>query len=478
VTRFQDPRSSFGDTPTESTARLVAAAAELALIIDQEGVVRDLSCGDDAIARANPESWIGRAWIDTVTVESRPKIQSLLVDASFEHPSRWRQVNHRIAGHADLPVLYSTLRLPGSGRILAVGRDLSILSVLQQSLLQAQQAMEREYIRLNSSEARYRLLFQTAPEATLVIDASSHRIAEANPAAGRLLEADAATLRGQLFSGFLDEESIRLLEMAEAQLRVAGKVEGVQVRLRAGGRALVLSGALFRQDGTAMFLLRLAAPEGARAAAAPQSEHRVMQLVEQSTDAFVITTASGQIISCNAAFLDLTQTSTQEQVRQHALDRWLGRSGVDLDVMIGSLRQHGSIRLFGTTLNGEQGGSTKVEISAVSILDGNERCFGFTLRDVGRRLEAAGRSNADADEPVNAPRSLQQISELIGRVPLKDLVRESTSVIERMAIEAALQLTNDNRASAAELLGVSRQSLYMKLRRYGLGDLTQETVSE
>jgi DNA-binding protein Fis len=34
-----------------------------------------------------------------------------------------------------------------------------------------------------------------------------------------------------------------------------------------------------------------------------------------------------------------------------------------------------------------------------------------------------------------------------------------------------LELTRDNRASAAEMLGLSRQSLYVKLRRYGLGDL-------
>ncbi|MEL7302573.1 MAG: helix-turn-helix domain-containing protein, partial [Pseudomonadota bacterium] len=30
------------------------------------------------------------------------------------------------------------------------------------------------------------------------------------------------------------------------------------------------------------------------------------------------------------------------------------------------------------------------------------------------------------------------------------------------------ELTNDNRASASELLGLSRQSLYVKLRRYDL----------
>jgi DNA-binding NtrC family response regulator len=58
-------------------------------------------------------------------------------------------------------------------------------------------------------------------------------------------------------------------------------------------------------------------------------------------------------------------------------------------------------------------------------------------------------------------------------VSLKELVRESTDMIERLCIEAALEVTGDNRASAAEMLGLSRQSLYVKLRRYGLGDLDE-----
>ena len=68
------------------------------------------------------------------------------------------------------------------------------------------------------------------------------------------------------------------------------------------------------------------------------------------------------------------------------------------------------------------------------------------------------------------PRLVAQLTELIGRVPLRDLVREATDVIEKLSIEAALELTGDNRASAAEMLGLSRQSLYVKLRRFGLAD--------
>ncbi|NDC59850.1 MAG: transcriptional regulator PpsR, partial [Alphaproteobacteria bacterium] len=67
--------------------------------------------------------------------------------------------------------------------------------------------------------------------------------------------------------------------------------------------------------------------------------------------------------------------------------------------------------------------------------------------------------------------SVEQLTELVGRVSLKEIVRETTDLIERLCIEAALNITGDNRASAAEVLGLSRQSLYSKLHRYGLGNL-------
>ncbi len=57
-------------------------------------------------------------------------------------------------------------------------------------------------------------------------------------------------------------------------------------------------------------------------------------------------------------------------------------------------------------------------------------------------------------------------------------MRETTDLIERLCIEAALELTNDNRAAAAEMLGLSRQGFYAKLRRYGLGDLGDDDHSD
>ena len=55
-----------------------------------------------------------------------------------------------------------------------------------------------------------------------------------------------------------------------------------------------------------------------------------------------------------------------------------------------------------------------------------------------------------------------------GRSPLKALVQAAVAVVERHYVESALRLTKGNRTAAAARLGLSRQSLYAKLSRYGL----------
>ena len=138
---------------------------------------------------------------------------------------------------------------------------------------------------------------------------------------------------------------------------------------------------------------------------------------------------------------------------------------MDFNLLTAHLREDQSIRLFATALRSEYGSTLDVEICAVAVPDGEHPCLGFTIRNVAQRV------TAERTAARQRPRSVEQLTELVGRVPLKELVRDSSDMIERLCIEAALELTSDNRAAAAEILGLSRQSLYAKLRRYGLGDL-------
>jgi transcriptional regulator PpsR len=207
----------------------------------------------------------------------------------------------------------------------------------------------------------------------------------------------------------------------------------------------------------------------------PQTRSKFVKILESTPDGFVLTGPDQRVIAANSAFLEMAQLATEEQVRGEPLERWLGRSAVDLNVLIANVREHGSVRLFGTVLQGEYGVTSEVEVSGVQVVNGEQPCFGLMIRYVDRR--AQGQQQQGGGESRSAgelPRSVEQLTDLVGRVPLKEIVRETTDVVERLCIEAALELTGDNRASAAEMLGLSRQSLYVKLRRYGLGDLEPE----
>ncbi|WP_198669053.1 transcriptional regulator PpsR [Elioraea thermophila] len=463
VISFAAARESLGTLDPETTARLLTAAADVALVVDEDGVIQDIAFSSDDLARdlGAAEPLRGRLWADTVAEDSRAKVIELIREARPDEATRWRHVNHIGAGGTAVPVMFSAIKVADAPRAVAFGRDLRPLSALQQRLVEAQASMERDYSRLRQAETRYRLLFQTATEPVLILDATSGRIVEANPAAASL--ARDKRLVGTPFADLLDPASRDTLVALVAQVRATGRGDDITVRLATDQRAVRLSATLFRQDGSLLVLVRLSdAPSAEAGLVLPQDKTKLLKLVERAPDAFVVTETDGRVITANAAFLDMTQVAAEEQVRGQSLERWLGRSAVDLDVLLATLRGGAPVRLFATQLRGELGATTEVEISAVSLVNGGKPCFGFAIRDVGRRFAPAQATQT----PVT--RSVEQLTELIGRVPLKDLVREATDVIERLCIEAALELTNDNRASAAEMLGLSRQSLYVKLRRYGL----------
>lgn len=468
---FRAPKTSLGDLDAEAVAALVASASDIALILDDAGVIHDVSVAtpnlaDDLYGLAR---WVGRRWTDTVTEESRPKIAALLADAASHQEPRWRHINYPSVSGPDIPIVYAAVHAGSPGRIVAFGRDLRAVSSLQRRLVDAQMSLERDYARMRHVETRYRLLFEIASDAVLIVDGGSQRVQDCNPAARRLFGDRAEYGTGWRIIQAFSDDSAPSVELLLAGVVASGRADEVRARLAADGRDAIVHASLFRDDSGLSCLVRIAITQPDTAGAiVPKVKSKLLKLIEGAPDAFVVTGDDGRVITANAAFVQLAQLPSEERAQGESLERWLGRTGVDLDILVGHLRQHGSVRLFGSRLNGELGDHAEVEISAVTVMNGGRPCFGFAIRDVGRRLAP------DARRQRRLTPSAEQLTQLIGRVALKDLIREATDVIERHCIEAALELTGDNRASAAEILGLSRQSLYVKLRRYGLGDLTPE----
>lgn len=467
MNQFESPAQSLAGIDAEAAANVIAAAADVALVLDSQGVIRDVAGGSEDLTLEGYRNWVGQPWEQTVTVESRPKVAALLKEAGSRSTRKWRHVNHSSARGVDVPVLYSAVRVGADGRVIALGRDLRAVAALQQRLVDAQQSMERDYWRLRHVETRYRMLFQTSSEAVLVIDAAALKVLEANPAAGQMFGEPPKRMAGRVLLDLIDDDSRELALSMLAGARAAVRADDVIVRTANASvntkTDIRMSATLFRQESSSYLLIRFV-PNTALPVS-DRIQQSVLQLVARGPDGFVATDAEGRILSANTAFLDLAQLATSESIRGESLDRWLGRPGVDLNVLVNNLRQYGTVRMFATSLRGEHGTAEDVEISAVALTDSGPATYGFVIRNIGRRLSSDFRLGRDL------PRSVEQLTELVGRVSLKDLLRESTDLIEKLCIEAALQLTRDNRASAAELLGLSRQSLYVKLRRYGLGDL-------
>lgn len=468
---FKSPKESLGDLGALSAAKLIAAATDVALVIDPQGVICDVAFNKDELALEldGQGRWLGSRLADIVTSDTQPKIRELLLDATVRDASTWRQVNHPSPGGEDVPVLYAAVNIGRADRFLLAGRDLRQLATMQQRLINAQQSMERDYIRLRHAETRYRLLFQVSSEAVMIVDAASELIVDANPATLALFDVGAQQALNSSVAGHFEPADQQAVMNLLADVRSTGRDGRARVRLANGARECEVAASLFRQENASLFLVRLTSNTAVPEAGAAKTSSLLLKYFETAADALVITQFDGRVVRGNLAFLEMAQLGSAEQARGEALDRWLGRTGVDLSVALANLRQNGVIKLFATVLRGEYGAVAEVEVSAVAVNDSDDKpCFGFAIRNVEKRLTTAASSKREL------PRSVAQLTELIGRVPLRDLVRETTDVIEKLSIEAALELTGDNRASAADMLGLSRQSLYVKLRRYGLAEHAPE----
>ena len=469
---FTSPARWFAGIDADAAALLIAAAADVAVILDNDGVIRDRAFQSEALALefADHDHWVGKAWRDTVTIESRNKIDEMLADVHDRPLRNGRQVNYPAVRGNDIPILFSVLPVGQTKQVIAFGRDLRAFATLQQRVVDVQQSFERDYARMRHIETRYRILFQMAPEPVFIAELANQKIVEANPAA-RQLPGTKGKIIGLTLNNLVEKSSVPALEVLLAGVKATGRADDILLHLAGGGQEMLATAFLFRQGNTKLLLLRLTHPIPALDQNSMLSDNRekILKLIERVPDGFVVTKQDGTIIAANEAFLELSQLRNEAQAQGNLLDRWLGRPGVDLAVMLNNLRDFGSVRLFSTILRDEFGAESEVEVSAGAVLNGGEPCYGFAIRSINRRVSTA------VDTPRTFPKSLEQIIELIGRVSLKDLVREATDVIERLSIEAALSMTGDNRASAAEILGVSRQSLYVKMRRHGL--LEAETIS-
>ena len=458
---------ALSDLAPQLAQTFVSIASDIALVIDADGVIRHMAMGADPIAGSNA-NWVGRPWAETVSGDTRRKIEQLLTEAQTTGVTRQREVNHPTIYGQDVPVAYTAIRLGRDGPVLAVGRDLRAVAAIQERFVVAQQDMERHYWQQRQSESRYRLLFQVATDAVMVVDAHTLLIVEANAAAGAFFSSTGLELVGK---SVLDGV-VRSARPGVEELLVTARGSGrpAEIRARVAGApgtlnftqtaAIDISATPFRA-GEAMLLL-VRARAGNSTTDLP-SGGDLAEFVERTTDAVTITDSSGRVLMANTSFATLCHLPSEAQVIGRGLAEVLGDPQHALLSILAEARRHGIAEKRLAVVGQANGQRCDVEISAAILAEGDQERIGLTLRRVDAIAPSAPLQLGELAKAIDV------LATQIGQMPLAELLQEASDIAERHLIDEALKRTQGDGALAAHLLGITTDNFDRRSRYLGIG---------
>lgn len=447
----------------EILGNIIAEVADLGIVISDGGEVLSVLVNPLYDSFRALERWENRDIRTALTTESVPKFESRLAEF-LEGQAQVRPVelNHSdTVGTWEFPVRYSLHRIGPDGAILMLGRDLRPVAEMQQQLVKAQVALEQDYEIQRENDTRFRVLMDATSEAMVFVSAESGTITEANRAATELIGSAHDALIGARFGDCFDARKAGDLMSDLTTGAISMSETALTAVLRKSGIEMTIVPTLFRAAGERLLLCRITPrePQDARPNDLSVNLHALYQ---SASDAIVFARNDGTILSANEGFLNLIDTAHDIGVRGSGLADYLQRGSVDVKVMIENAARAGRMRMYATRIAGEYGSPRPVEISVTRLSAGATPIFAFVMRESGSGDGPREISHSPAED------AMQSVKELVGQATLKDIVAETTNVVEKMCIETAVTLTMNNRVAAAEMLGLSRQSLYVKLRKFGL----------
>ena len=451
----------------ELAKTFVSLASDIALVIDGNGVIRNVAQGSAEPIAPGAHQWVGRAWIDTVSGETRPKIENLLKEVGATGIARRREVTHPLTPGVSVPVAYTAIRLGIDGPVLAVGRDLRAIAAIQQRFIDSQQDMERGYWQARHAESRYRLLFQVATDAVMVVDAETLQIVEANQAAAQLFDITSEQLPGRPVTFGFEHHSRGAINALLTAARGNGQSGEIRARLLGTVTATSVSATPFRADDTMRLLVRVRSVDGA--ASSTELNTTLSRLVDDARDGVVVTDSSGRILVANPAFLALVNLTNETEVKGQMLMDWLGLSDRPLVTLVPQVRRDGIARRIESWVKPARSPAARVEISAALLTEGDQECIGFTIHRVSSETQAHG----DLAEALRA--GVEQIAQQLGAMPLPEMLRAAAALAERHFMQAAMQRAGGDVNTAAAVLGIGRANL---VRRQRLADGTSPSVPD
>ena len=453
--------SALSALAPEVASTVARVGGDIALVIGHDGVIRSVADATGALA-STVTGWVGLPWAETVTVETRRKVELLLQEARDSGVGRRREVNHTASSGVQVPMAYSAVQLGANGPVLAVGRDLSAVSAIQQRFIEAQQDLERDYWQRRQADSRFRVLFQVLNDAVLLVDASSFEVLEANAAAETLFGAAPGGLLRTRFPENVEPAAKASVAELLATTRTLGRAAGLRVRPAGNGLPVEVSATPFRSDGQLLLLVRardIHRPGADDSLADPT--RRLIDFVQHTPDGVVVTDSAGRVLMANPAFVALCGVRQEAELRGRGLDELLGDSQGRWMDLLTRARQRG-IAIQDVVDIGTPGGRLPIDATAAMLAEGDQECVGFSLR---LQPKLSPPTSELGTELVSA---LVQLTSQVGRLPLSDMLTEVQFIAERHLIMLALRQAGGRHGEAAASLGLGVDGLELRMRRHHL----------
>ncbi len=441
---------------------VILRASDISLLIDTAGLILEVIYNTENKNLGDIEHWRTRNIRDFITKESGIKLEEILNLSSTENEKIEKdiiQLNHIKNGGDDFPIQYSIHPTGVNNQILLFGRDLTQIAQAQQELMKTQLKFEREYDRYRSFDTKYRVILEQCGSAFIIVDEAGQLIDFNQKAVAILEKADLNQM--MLKDLFYQGISIDILSELET-LNKNTPSTALNLNVKETNKEVQLKGTFFRSNDGVHSLIRLSSSSSQRTSHSKEKIY-LSDLYQKTSDAFVFINEAGKIVDTNESFLILTENPNIDEVVGKSFSDFLKNATTDLKILTDNSKRLGKIRNYATDFITTFGSKIPVTISSTWVSNEDDDFYGFILRDS---------SNIELEKQNdNEEHSWEATTKLVGSAPLKELVAQTGDIAERICLETALNLTNNNKVAAAELLSLSRQSLYVKLRKHNLLDI-------
>ena len=445
---------------SEMYSRIISNIGDINLLIDLKGKILKINLPNKNINK-NLNSWLNKNIFDFLTIESKEKLDLQITSLTEINilSTKGFELNHVSTDTGEFPVRYKGFKTEDKKNIILIGNDLSQIAEVQKRFVNSQLALEREYSKFRSFETKYKALIEFSEEALVILDASLGNILDLNNPAAKLLKQKKEKLIGinlsKIFNYENEKEFIEKLKSDKIN-----KSDFVYINEK-NKNNIILHSSVFRAENEICIIVRLE-----KTLKEDSSENEFINILnkfyEKTRDGIVFTNKMGIIKYVNDSFLSLCKSENQQLIVDRPFSEFLARGIVDLKVLIEATLENGSTMPFKTQLISNFDIRTDIEISSTytSTKFGEYICFIISYKP--------NENEINTSDNVVSEKATRKITKLVGSAPLKDLVADTSDIVEKICIETALEMTKNNRVATAEMLHLSRQSLYVKLRKHNL----------